>query len=162
MKHAAKPKFSREFDLRPRQPHPPAKPVTRTAVPPTLSSRWRLLVVTDDLARLAPWQSALPDTQWDITCLSTTEWAKRKTERPFDLALVDVPAQHLADVLVGLRGADWQIPILVEASRLPHDGSSAGVLPLYRAFPGTQTELLRFMRNRWLPVNAAPRSRRLL
>jgi len=162
MKSAAKLKPSRELELRPRQPHPPVNPLTRTAVQPALASRWRLLVVTDELSRLVTWQAALPASQWDITGLTTTEWAQRKTERPYDLALLDVPAEHLAEVLVGLRGADWQMPILVEASRLPHDRSSAGVLPLYRAFPGTQAELLRFMRNRWLPVNAAPRTRRLL
>jgi hypothetical protein len=162
MKPAANRKLSREFEVRSQPTTPPAMPFPRALAPSALSSRWRLLLVTDDRARLATWQAALPQKQWEITGLTMIEWLNRASERPYDLALVDVPATQLAEILVTLRGADWQIPILVEASRLPNDLSWAGVLPHYRAFPGTQAELLRFMKNRWLPVKAAPRSRQLL
>lgn len=162
MKPAVKPELFRELAPRPRPPLTPAKSVLRPVTLPTLTSRWRLLVVTDDRARLATWQAALSETQWEITGLTVSAWLNREAERTYDLALVDVSVDQLAAVLVTLRGTDWQMPILVEASRLPQDLSYAGILPHYRAFPGTQAELLRLMEKRWLPVNAAPRTRCLL
>lgn len=160
MKFAAKPQLTREFDPRPTPT--PVKPLLRPLTPSAQPTRWRLLVVTDDRARLATWQAALPETQWEVIGLTSNAWLNRTAERAYDLAVVDVPAAQLAEVLVTLRGTDWQMPILVEASRLPNDLSCAGILPHYRAFPGTQADLLRFMNSRWLPVNAGPRSRRLL
>jgi CheY-like chemotaxis protein len=107
----------------------------------------RLLIVSDDAERLASWRAILPERQWEITGIAAPSWLGYFRHRVFDLAIVDIAAPELAAVLQAIRVTHAQIPVLVEASRLPDDLTYAGLLPQYRAMSCAHVELVRLVKN---------------
>lgn len=133
-----------------------------TATPEKTVAPVRLLVISDDPQRLAYWRNALPGKQWEVTGMAAAPWLSHFRRSNYDLVVVDVAAPQLTEVLDTIRAADMQIPLLVEASRLPNDLSYAGVLPRYRAMPCPQADLLRLVKHSFAPVAAVAPARRLL
>ena len=117
------------------------KPARRQSTENTL----RLLLISDDSQRLGGWRAALTGQQCEVIGLANPQALNQLRQRAYDLAVVDVAAPQLAHVLATLRLEHHQIPVFVEASRLPNDLSCAGVLPRYRAMPCVRPDLLRLV-----------------
>ncbi len=113
----------------------------------------RLLVISDDSQRLGYWRAALPMQHCEVTGLANPQAISQLSQRAFDLAIVDIATAQLAQVLESLRLAYQQIPVFVEASRLPNDLSYAGVLPRYRAMPCVRPDLLRLVKQHCKPAD---------
>lgn len=122
----------------------------------------QVLIIGDAPERLEAWRAALPAGQWEITGLTAPQRLNRFRRHTYDLAVVDVAASHLAEVLQALRAAQQQIPVLVESSRLPNDASCAGLLPRYRAMPCPRGALLKLIKNRFAPSAPVAPARKLL
>lgn len=113
----------------------------------------RLLVISDDGQRLGSWRNALRGQPCEITGLANPQSLPQAHPREYDLAVVDVAAPQLARVLEAIRQEYRQIPVFVEASRLPHDLSCAGVLPRYRAMPCVRADLLHLINRYGKPAD---------
>ncbi len=118
----------------------------KTSARPAAATPARLLLISDDSQRLGYWRAALPGQQCEVTGLANPQALGQLRARAYDLAVVDVAAPQLAQVLATLRVEYQQIPVFVEASRLPNDLSCAGVLPRYRAMPCLPPDLLRLVK----------------
>ena len=122
----------------------------------------QVLIIGDAQERLEAWRAALPEGPWEITGLAAPQRLNRFRHRRYDLAVVDVAAPQLAEVLQALRATQEQIPVLVESSRLPNDASCAGLLPRYRAMPCPRGALLKLIKNRFVPAAPVAPARKLL
>lgn len=129
---------------------------------PTETAPVRLLVVSDDSQCLGAWRNALRGQACEVTGLANPQNLPPAQTCAYDLAVVDVAAPQLARVLETIRREFRQIPVFVEASRLPHDLSCAGVLPRYRAMPCVRADLLHLINQYCKPADKHSPMRGLL
>lgn len=122
----------------------------------------RLFVVSDEKQRAGAWRKALLGQLCEVTEQAHTLNISQSLQRTFDLVVVDVAAAQLTQVLATIRAIEGQIPVLVDASRLPSDLSCAGVLPQFRAMACTRPDLLRLVNQYCQPADKLAPVRRLL
>jgi hypothetical protein len=115
---------------------------------PAPSGKYQVLIVTDCSERLRSWQGAIHTEEIEITGATSFEELSRACRRAHDLAVIDVGAGSLPEVLRVLRSTDRhsRIALLVEASRVHTEPGLAGLLPLYRAMPCGRSDLLKLAR----------------
>lgn len=120
----------------------------------------RLLIVTDSQAWANHLVTALRTTDVEVTVTTTPEELRQAVEEEHDIAIVDVEALELRNVLAALRAspAHTEIPILVEISHLAANANISGVLPQYRAMPCNTTDLISLARRRLAAMIARPTS----
>jgi len=120
----------------------------------------RLLIVTDSQAWANHLMTALRTTDVEVTVTTTPAELQRATEEEHDLAVVDVEATELRNVLAALRASPLhaEIPILVEISRIAHTSNLSGIMPQYRAMPCNPTELISLARRRIASMSVHPAS----
>ncbi len=111
----------------------------------------RLLLVSDSAERLRDLQNTINRPEFDITCASTFEeflLACRDEYDEYDVAVLDVLPTELVPMLKAIRMSEKNAgaAVLVEASRVNDDLNLAGVLPLYRAMPCSQAEMIALLR----------------
>jgi hypothetical protein len=134
------------------------KPATRqTAEKPV-----RLLIVSDEPQRANTWRKALLGQACEVTEQTLKLTGSSFLPRNFDLVVVDVTATRLIQVLATIRATERQIPVLVDASRLPTDLSCVGVLPQFRAMACTRPDLLRLVNQYCKPADRPTPIRQLL
>lgn len=128
-------------------------------------SKHRVLIVTDCSDRLRSWKASMHTDGIDIeiTNAGFSEELSRACRQEHDLAVIDVGAASLLEVLRTLRSSVRHsgIPLLVEASRGLNEPSLAGVLPKYRAMPCSRSDLVGLAR-RLLTGDARPGNKRML
>ena len=122
----------------------------------------RLLIISDESQRLGSWRKTLLGEACEITEQSNPSNVSQFLQRDFDLVVLDVAATQLPHVLASIRAAAREIPVLVDASRMPNDLSYVGVLPQYRAMACTRPDLLRLVNQYCKPADKLPTTRRLL
>lgn len=107
-----------------------------------------LLVVSDCSDRLAGLRSLLQVEGVEITGAASSEELSRACHGKHDLAVIDVGAGRLAEVLYILRSSVRHsgISLLVEASRILSEPGLAGVLPKFRAMPCSRSDLVKLAR----------------
>ena len=110
-----------------------------------------VLVISDESARINTLQSVLRLDEVEVDSATTLDEVKTQCEVPHDLALVDVPANQLAQVLDQLRRSPStrEIPVLVNVERTAYEIGLAGVLPRFRAMPCTTLEMGRFSKQQF-------------
>jgi CheY-like chemotaxis protein len=134
----------------------------KSAARPPAEKPVRLLIVSDETPRLRTWRKALLGQPCEITEQANPLNASPFLQRNYDLVVVDVAATQLSQVLATIRATERQIPVLVDASRLPTDLSCAGVLPQFRAMACTRHDLLRLVNQQCKPADGLVPVRRLL
>jgi hypothetical protein len=84
----------------------------------------------------------------EISGAASSEELSRACHREHDLAVIDVGAAHLTEVLRILRSSVRHsgISLLVEAGRVLAEPGLAGVLPKYRAMPCSRSDLVKLSR----------------
>jgi hypothetical protein len=130
---------------------------------PAPSGKPRVLIVTDSSERLRSWQGSIRTEEVEITGADSSEELNRACYRAHDLAVIDVGARSLPEVLHILRSSVRHrgIALLVEASRVHTEPDLAGLLPLYRAMPCGRSDLLKLARY-LMAGNVRPAHRRIL
>lgn len=110
-----------------------------------------ILVIADETARIDTLQSVMRLDDLEVDSATTLDEVKSQCELPHDLAVVDVPAAQLAQVLDQLRRSPStrEIPVLVNVERTAYDTSLAGVLPRFRAMPCTTHQMGRFTKQQF-------------
>ncbi|MBI1762760.1 MAG: hypothetical protein HYR56_15100 [Acidobacteria bacterium] len=139
-------------------PAGPFKPAQRQFAEKPL----RLLIVSDESQRLGTWRRALLGQACEITEQANPLNVSQFLQRDYDLVVLDVPAAQLPQVLAAIRAAAREIPVLVDANRMPNDLSYVGVLPRFRAMACTRPDLLRLVNQYCQPADKLPTARRLL
>lgn len=134
----------------------------KSATRQTVEKPVRLLIVSDEKQRAGAWRKALFGQSCEVTEQAHTLNLSQSSQRAFDLVVVDVAAAQLTQVLATIRATERQIPILVDASRLPSDLSCAGVLPQFRAMACARPDLLRLVNQYCQPAAKPAPVRRLL
>jgi len=131
---------------------------------PAPASKPHLLIVTDCSDRLAGLRSLLHADGVDITGAASPEELSRACHGKHDLAVIDVGAGRLPEVLYTLRSSVRHsgISLLVEASRVVTEPSLVGVLPRYRAMPCSRSDLVKLARNLITGDDRPVSNRRLL
>lgn len=133
---------------------------------PAPSSRPRLLIVTDGSDRLRDWKASIDTgrSEVEITGAASIYELGRACQQEHDLAVIDVGAEALQDVLRILRASvrHSRISLLVEASRVIFEPGLAGLLPRYRAMACGRADLLKLARGLVAGKSPAKRYRRLL
>jgi|SRR5690242_10334629 hypothetical protein len=112
---------------------------------PAPSGKHRVLIVTDCSARLRSWQGSIHTEGIAITGAASSEELRRACQSEHDLAVIDVGAGSLPEVLRILRSSirHSRISLLVEASKVLTEPSLTGVLPRYRAMPCSRSDLVK-------------------
>jgi hypothetical protein len=107
-----------------------------------------LLIVTDCSDRLAGLRSLLYADGVEITGAASSEELHHACQSEHDLAVIDVGAARLPEVLHILRSSvrHSSISLLVDASKVFTEPSLAGVLPKYRAMPCGRSDLVKLAR----------------
>lgn len=84
----------------------------------------------------------------EIASAVSAEELSHACNRAHDLAVIDVGATRLPEVLRTLRSSVRHsgIALLVEASRVVAEPGLAGLLPKYRAMPCSRSELVKLTR----------------
>jgi DNA-binding response OmpR family regulator len=126
-------------------------------------SRPHILIISDSAERLPHLQAGFDSQEVDISsAVFPEEWAYVSGDR-HDLAMVDVGPALLEPLLGNLRASKEhaQIPVLVEQSRIAA-APLAGVLPKYRAMPGSHDELIKLARRRLTSITGHGRRKALL
>jgi DNA-binding response OmpR family regulator len=120
----------------------------------------KLLIVTDSVERAASLRASLDTDRVEVTCITSPADLSLACRCGHDLAVVDVGASEIVEVLKGLRSSAGceTISVLVQASRLASDPSLTGVLPAYRAMPCSQADLIALARRR---LTASGKNQRL-
>ena len=115
---------------------------------PAPSGKPHLLIVTDCSDRLTGLRALLNADGIEITGAASSEELNRACHREHDLAVIDVGAARLPEVLRILRSSVRHsgISLLVEASRVLTEPGLAGVLPKYRAMPCSRSDLVNLAR----------------
>jgi CheY-like chemotaxis protein len=115
---------------------------------PAPSGKPHLLIVTDCPDRLRGLRASISTDGIEITGVTSPEELSRACHSEHDLAVIDVGAAHLPEVLRILRSSvrHSSISLLVEASKVFTEPSLAGVLPKYRAMPCSRSDLLKLAR----------------
>jgi hypothetical protein len=110
----------------------------------------KLLIVSDSAERASGLRASLDTGDIEITCLTSLAELGLACRCVHDLAIIDVSARDIVEVLQKLRSSAGceAISVLVEASRLASDPSLTGVLPTYRAMPCSQADLITLARRR--------------
>ncbi|MGH9838247.1 MAG: hypothetical protein ACREEM_05635 [Blastocatellia bacterium] len=127
----------------------------------------RLLLVSDSAERLKDLLSTIDHPEFDLTCVSSFEeflLACRDEHDEYDVAVLDVLPTELIPMLKAIRTSEKNAgaAVLVEASRVNDDMNLAGVLPLYRAMPCSQAEMIALLRKPGENSSASRRSRGML
>ncbi|MGH9845364.1 MAG: hypothetical protein ACREEM_42160 [Blastocatellia bacterium] len=132
---------------------------------PAPVSKHRVLIVTDCSDRLRGWKASIhtDGIEIEITSAASSEELSRACLYEHDLAVIDVGATHLPEVLRTLRSSarHSRISLLVEASRVVAESGLAGLLPRYRAMPCSRSDLVELAR-RLMDGDAHPRENRML
>lgn len=130
----------------------PARNEFRVQPTPTgkKSSGSKLLIVTDSVERAASLRALLDTGRVEVTCITSPADLGLACRCGHDLAVVDVSAADIVEVLRSLRSSAGceSISVLVQASRLASDPALTGVLPAYRAMPCSQSDLIALARRR--------------
>jgi hypothetical protein len=130
---------------------------------PAPSGKHQILIVTDCAERLWDWWGSIQTEEVEITGAASPEELRRACRRTHDLAVIDVSARSLPEVLHTLRSSERHngIALLVEASRVNTEPDLAGLLPLYRAMPCGRSDLLKLARG-LMAGDVRPAHRRIL
>jgi len=130
---------------------------------PAPSGKPHLLIVTDCPDRLRGLRASISTDGIEITGAASSEELSRACQSEHDLAVIDVGAARLPEVLRILRSSVRHsgISLLVEASRVVAEPGLAGVLPRYRAMPCTRSELVK-LAHCLLTGDVRPRQKRRL
>ncbi|HWQ33572.1 MAG TPA: hypothetical protein VNQ79_12020 [Blastocatellia bacterium] len=114
------------------------------------SSGSKLLIITDSVERAASLRALLDTGRVEVTCITSPADLGLACRCGHDLAVVDVSAADIVEVLRSLRSSAGceSISVLVQASRLASDPALTGVLPAYRAMPCSQSDLISLARRR--------------
>ncbi len=130
---------------------------------PAPSGKPHLLIVTDCSDRLTGLRSLFHADGVEITGAASSEELNRACHREHDLAVIDVGAARLPEVLRILRSCVRHsgISLLVEAGRVLTEPSLAGVLPKYRAMPCSRSDLVE-LAHCLLTGDVHPRQKRML
>jgi CheY-like chemotaxis protein len=137
--------------------------VDHQEVDPTGAYRPKVLIVTDSEERCCGWERVFHPNEADIRCvIFPEEWCYVGQER-HDLAIIDVCSILLEAALKNLRAKKEfsEIPVLVEIGRADKT-IGKGVLPMYRAMPCNDEEMLRLVRRRITTVADVEHRRSLL
>jgi hypothetical protein len=112
---------------------------------PAPAGKPRLLIVTDCPDRLSGLRASISTGGIEITGAASFEELGRACQSEHDLAVIDVGAASLPEVLRTLRSSVRHngISLLVEASRVLTEPSLTGVLPRYRAMPCSRSDLVK-------------------
>ncbi|HZS09917.1 MAG TPA: hypothetical protein VFD58_34135 [Blastocatellia bacterium] len=112
--------------------------------------RPKLLIVTDSIERAADLRASLDTGNIEVTCITPPADLGLACRCGHDLAVIDVGAADIVEVLKNLRASAGckEISVLVAASRLASDPKLTGVLPAYRAMPCSQSDLITLARRR--------------
>ena len=112
---------------------------------PAPSGKPHLLIVTDCSDRLTGLSDLLHADGVEITGAASSEELSRACHSEHDLAVIDVGAARLPEVLRILRSSVRHsgISLLVEASRVLNEPGLTGVLPRYRAMPCSRSDLVK-------------------
>ena len=133
---------------------------------PAPVSKHRVLIVTDCSDRLREWKASMhtDGIEIEITSAGTSEELSRACHHEHDLAVIDVGAASLPEVLGALRSSVRHsgIPLLVEASRVLAEPSLTGVLPKHRAMPCSRSDLRKLARCLIAGADVHPRGRGML
>lgn len=115
---------------------------------PRVVRQTRLLLVSDRADCLNDLRNTVDDQEFDITCVSSFEEFLRASRNEYDVAVLDVLSTQLVPILKAIRTSEKNAgaAVLVEASRVNNDLNLAGVLPLYRAMPCSQAEMVALLR----------------
>ena len=127
---------------------------------PAPSGKPQLLIVTDCPDRLRGLRDSISTDGIEITEAPSSEELSRACQSEHDLAVIDVGAARLPEVLRILRSSVRHsgISLLIEASRILNEQGLAGVLPRYRAMPCSGSDLVKLAR-RLLTGNVRPRQK---
>jgi hypothetical protein len=130
---------------------------------PAPSAKPHLLIVTDCPERLRSLQASIHRDAIEITGVTAAAELSRACHRAHDLAVIDVGAARLPEVLRTLRSSVRHsgISLLVEASRVVSEPTLAGLLPKYRAMACSHSELMKLTR-RLLTGEIRSRQQRML
>jgi DNA-binding response OmpR family regulator len=130
---------------------------------PAPSGKHRVLIVTDCSERLRGWQGSMRTEGIEITGAASSVELSRACHREHDLAVIDVGAGSLPEVLRMLRSSVQHsgIALLVEASRVLTEPGLTGLLPKYRAMPCSRSDLLKLARD-LMANDERPAHRRML
>jgi CheY-like chemotaxis protein len=122
----------------------------------------KLLIVTDSVERAASLRALLDTGRVEVTCITSPADLGLACRCGHDLAVVDVSAAEIVEVLRSLRSSAGceNISILVQASRLASDPALTGVLPAYRAMPCSQADLIALARRRLISSGKDQRNAR--
>ena len=162
MDPAVQPRHSGTYERRHLLPTGQFKPTTRPLPEKPVRLPVRLLVVSDEKQHAEVWHKALLGQSCEVTEQTNPVNVGQFLQRSYDLVVVDVAATQLTQVLATIRATERQIPVLVDASRLPSDLSCAGVLPQFRAMACARTDLLRLVNQHCQPADKLTPVRRLL
>lgn len=117
---------------------------------PAPVSKHRVLIVADCSDRLRAWEDSMhtDGIESEVTSAGSSEELSRACHRAHDLAVIDVGAASLPEVLRILRSSMRHsgISLLVEASRVVAEPGLAGVLPKYRAMPCSRSDVVKLVR----------------
>jgi CheY-like chemotaxis protein len=131
---------------------------------PAPSGKPHLLIVTDCSDRMTRLRSLLHADGIEISGAASSEELNRACHREHDLAVIDVGAARLPEVLRILRSSARHsgISLLVEASRVLTEPGLAGVLPKYRAMPCSRYDLVKLAHSLMTGDDVTPREKRML
>jgi len=125
-------------------------PITsyKTQLRPVPSSKSRLLLVADSPERMKALKAGLSDENFEITSVRSVDELRAACRNHHDLVAVDVEAANIKPTLSALRASAGHktIMLLVESSAIGNDPNLAGVLPVYRAMPCNQTQMLKLVK----------------
>lgn len=112
---------------------------------PAPAGRHHLLIITDCPVRLRSLRASISTGGIEITGAASSEELSRACQSEYDLAVIDVAAWSLPEVLRILRSSVRHsgIALLVEASRVLTEPGLTGVLPWYRAMPCSRSDLVK-------------------
>jgi len=115
---------------------------------PAPVGRPHLLIVTDCPARLRGLRALISNGGMEITGATSSEELRRACQSEHQLAVIEVAAARLPEVLRTLRSSARHngISLLVEASGILTEPGLAGVLPRYRAMPCSRSDLVKLSR----------------
>jgi hypothetical protein len=112
---------------------------------PAVAGKPHLLIVTDCPDRLRDLRASISTEGIEITGTASSEELNRACQSEHDLAVIDVGAARLPEVLRILRSSVRHsgISSLVEASKVLIEPGLTGVLPRYRAMPCSRSDLVK-------------------
>lgn len=112
---------------------------------PAPSGKPHLLIVTDCPDRLRGLRASISTDGIEITGAASSVELSRACHYEHDLAVIDVGAASLPEVLRILRSSVRHsgISLLVEASKVLTEPGLTGVLPRYRAMPCSRSDLVK-------------------